>query len=620
MNDIQMTNYMYRLSLQFLLAIGLTFVLCLESLAAVQQDQLSHDAQADLVDKTISPMITKLMSEGNVPGLAIAIVKDGKVLFKRGYGVADVTAQTPVNPDTSLFHIGSVTKLFTATAAMQLHEQGKLDLDVSVNQYLTNMKVEEPFGRPITMADILTHRAGLGYKLLGTVTPFGQVSTPLGEHLPATLPEPARTPGFVSVYSDYGIALEGRIIEEISGESYQEYVANHILKPLNMNSSGTILTPEKSLRMSMPGASIEGTFPPEEFNYSNFAPATEVHSSVADMAKFMLMQLGHQEANNPQVLKASTRNLMQSRQYTPHPSVFGWGYGFREEKVNGHHTIGHGGSWFNHLGKLILVPEQDLGIYFVMNKRNKSLFDYTIKATIDIFMPKVENLKPTGNEEPISTPLTQFAGTYLRGQFDATELEKLKLLSETHKIFDVVVDENALIIKGERYYEMEPNFFLSEDGLTNVVFVSDPYNDDLYITFDGSSGHVRVSSFQKLSNQLIFSLLAFFGMVLAFFIQKKKRATPRSLQIVNLVFLTTSVVFIPVVFAIMLQGQAIGLHIATPLWAEAVFNIPWLLVGCLLASSILTFKHRENINLIMQLCFIGSAGIYLAIMANWNFL
>jgi CubicO group peptidase (beta-lactamase class C family) len=613
-----MTKYLYK----WLLCLSLLFVSALECLAdSIEQGvQLSQEVQTAIVDKTISPMITKLMAEGNVPGLAMVIVKDGKVLFKRGYGIADVTAQTPVNPDSSLFHIGSVTKLFTATAAMQLHEQGKLDLNVSVNEYLTNMKVEEPFGRPITMADILTHRAGLGYKLLGTVTPFGQVSTPLGEHLPATLPEPARTPGFVSVYSDYGIALEGRIIEEISGESYQEYVSNHILKPLNMKNSGTVLTPEKSLQMAMPGASIEGNFPPAEFNYSNFAPATEVYSSVEDMAKFMLMQLGHENASSPQILKPTTRDLMQTRQYTPHPSVLGWGYGFREEKINGHHTIGHGGSWFNHLGKLILVPEQDLGIYFVMNKRNKSLFDYTIKATIDIFMPKVENLKPTGNEEPISTPLTQFAGTYLRGQFDATELEKLKLLSETHKIFDVVVDENALIIKGERYYEMESNFFLSEDGLTNVVFVNDPYNDDLYITFDGSSGHVRVSSFQKLSNQLIFSLLAFFGMVLAFFLQKKKSTTPRSLQIVNLVFLTTSVVFIPAVFAIMLQGQAIGLHIATPLWAEAVFNIPWLLVGCLLASSILTFKHREKINLMMQLCFTGSAVIYLAIMANWNFL
>lgn len=617
-----MTHYMYRLSLLLLSSVGLLFIFSVTCSAAssLQENQLSHDQQVNVFNKTISPTITKLMSEGNVPGLAIVIVKDGNVLFKRGYGIADVTAQTPVNPDTSLFHIGSVTKLFTATAAMQLHEQGKLDLNVSVNEYLTNMKVEEPFGRPITMADILTHRAGLGYKLLGTVTPFGQVSTPLGEHLPAALPSAARTPGFVSVYSDYGIALEGRVIEEISGESYQEYVANHILKPLNMKSSGTILTPEKSLRMAMPGASIEGTFPPEEFNYSNFAPATEVHASVADMAKFMLMQLGHQETNTPQVLKPSTLNLMQSRQYTPHPSIFGWGYGFREEKVNGHYTIGHGGSWFNHLGKLILVPEQDLGIYFVMNKRNKSLFDYTIKATVDMFMPKVENLKPTGNEKPASTPLTQFAGTYLRGQFSATKAEKLKLLAETHKIFDITVDENALIIKGERYYEMEPNFFLSEDGLTSVAFATDPYNNDLYITFDGSSGHVRVSSFQKLSNQLIFSLLAFLGMFLALFIQKKKGTTPRTLQIVNLVFLTTSVVFIPTVFAIMLQGQAIGLHIATPLWVEAVFHIPWLLVGNLLVSTILAFKYRDRINFMMQLCFTVSAVIYLAIMANWNFL
>ncbi|MEP0496505.1 MAG: serine hydrolase domain-containing protein [Paraglaciecola sp.] len=585
-----------------------------------RENQVPQDAQAAMVDKSISPMITKFMAKDDIPGVAVVVVKDGKILFKRGYGFADVAAQTPVNPDTSLFHIGSVTKLFTATAAMQLYEQGKLDLHVSVNEYLTNMKVEEPFERPITMADLLTHRGGLGYKLLGTVTSFGQVSSPLGEHLPAVLPGAARTPGFVSIYSDYGIALEGRVIEEISGESYQDYVANHIFKPLEMKNSGTILTPEKSLQMAMPGASIEGTFPPEEFNYSNFAPATEVHASVTDMAKFMLMQLGHEGASSAQILMPKTRQLMQSRQYSPHPSAFGWGYGFREDKINGHLTVGHDGSWFNHLGKLTLVPEQDLGIYVVMNRRSKAIMHNTTQAVIDIFLPQVENLLPTGNEQPTSTPLTQFSGTYLRGQFDATGTEKLKLLAEQHKIFDVTVDGNALIIRGERYYEMEPNLFLSEDGHTNVVFVRDPYNNDLYITFNGSSGHVRVSWFQKLSSQLIVSLLALVGMVLAAFIQMRKGTNPRSLKITNLGFLTTSVVFIPAVFAIMLQGQAIGLHIATPLWVDAVLNIPWLLAAWLLLSIILAFKNRTQTNLIVQLWFTVSAIMYLAVMANWNLL
>ncbi|MEP0357775.1 serine hydrolase domain-containing protein [Paraglaciecola sp.] len=613
-----MTTFLYKL----LLCLSLIFVFASECLADVteQEIQVYQDAQATLVDKTISPMITKLMEKDDIAGVAVVIVKDGKVLFKHGYGFADVTAQTPVDPDTSLFHIGSVTKLFTATAAMQLYEQGKLDLSVSVNEYLTNMKVEEPFGRSITMADLLTHRGGLRYKLLGTVTPFGQVSSPLGEHLPEVLPSAARTPGFVSIYSDYGIALEGRVIEEISGESYQDYVENHIFKPLEMKNSGTILTPERSLKMAMPGASIEGTFPPEEFNYSNFAPATEVHASVTDMAKFMLMQLGHEGGSTVQILKPKTRELMQSRQYSPHSSAFGWGYGFREDKINGHLTVGHDGSWFNHLGKLTLVPEQDLGIYVVMNQRSKAIMHNTTQAVIDIFLPQVENLLPTGNEQPTSTPLTQFSGTYLRGQFDATEVEKLKLLAEQHKIFDVTVDGNALIIKGQRYYEMEPNFFLSEDGHTNAVFVRDPYNNDLYITFNGSSGHIRVSWFQKLSSQLIFSLLALFGLVLATFIQMRKGSHPRSLKTINFVFLTTSVVFIPVVFAIMLQGQAIGLHIATPLWVEAVFNIPWFLVACLLLSITLTFKYRAQTNLIVQLCFVVSAIIYLAVMANWNLL
>ncbi len=599
----------------YISALLVTLSLTFSASANTQQKPVTTAVTAKEIEASVDPIIENLMAEQSVPGLALIVVKDGKIVIKKGYGYADEIHKVPVDPDSSLFHIGSVTKLFTTTAAMQLYEQGKLDLHASVNQYLTSFKVAEPFGKPITMTDLLTHSGGLHYKLMGTVTPFGEVSPPLAEHLPSALPEPARTPGFVSVYSDYGMALAGHVIEAASGESYQDYILTHILKPLGMHHSGLILTPGKSSKMAMPGASSGESFPPRDFNYSKFAPATEIHASAGDMAKFVLMQLGHTDSP---ILKPETLRLMQTHQFPANSDLPGWAYGFREQSYDGRHAIGHPGSWFKHLGKLTLFPDHDLGIYLVMNKRYSKIYKDATRRIADLYIPRPQITKPTGREAPTSTPLSQFEGTYVSAQYTTPYTERLMMISSPKSYLDVEADGNALVIANEPYFETKPGYFLRFDGLKNATFVRDPNNsDDLYLMFDGSSGRKRLSGFETPFSQAVLAGVSLVLMLagLAF---TKTSGEATSLKRLNAAMVSLAILFIPVVACILLFGEDIGLHISTPWWVELAFNIPWLILALFTVCILLTVKHWRAIRGSAQLATLMGTGLYMAILSNWN--
>jgi len=592
---------------------------------------LSGIISSATIDQTVSPIVERLMAKKNIPGASVVVVKNGNIAFKKGYGVADQGNKTPMNPDTSLFQTGSVTNLFTTTAAMQLYEQGKLDLHASVNTYLKAFKVDEPFGKPITMANLLTHTGGLHYKLLTSVAPFGQTPTPLAKHLAEELPEPARTPGFVRVHSDYGIALAGHVIEAISGMSYQEYVDHHILQPLGMNNSGLILTPERSLQMAMSGASDPANFPPADFYYSQFPPATALHSSTGDIAQFMLMQLGHYDGTSAQILKPETRKLMHSRQFSANPSIDGWAYGFREARYNGHRALGHSGSWFKHLGLIMLFPDLDLGIYVVMNKRYSAIYTETTQAVVDLYAPKLEvtpTRRPTGSEQPTS-PLSQFTGTYTTGQLTTTTLERLMLISEPHNIFEIKADGNALVFEGskfdgDKYYEVEPNFFMRKDGEKNIAFATDPSTGDLYMTRTGGAGHKRITAYERLSVQAILTFVAFAGIIGGLIWHSKTgiNVNAPTLHKVNIATLVICALFIPSALGIMSAAarMVLGLYFTTPWWVEIIFNIPWLVIALVIAGISLAVQKRTDINIMAQLPITTGSALYLAILVNWNLL
>ncbi|MFD1051672.1 serine hydrolase domain-containing protein, partial [Kibdelosporangium lantanae] len=162
----------------------------------------------------------------------------GRQVFAGGFGVSNVATQAKVDPDRTGFLINSVGKSIAATAAMQLVEQGKLDLNADVDTYLTGFRIPDTFpGRPITLDNLLTHTAGFEDQVHGMFRPKSEQLPSLADHLADDIPTRVHPPGEFTVYSNYGYALVGRLVETASGMSYADYVRQYVFQPLGMTHS-----------------------------------------------------------------------------------------------------------------------------------------------------------------------------------------------------------------------------------------------------------------------------------------------------------------------------------------------------------------------------------------------
>lgn len=175
------------------------------------------------------------LKEKHIPGAAVAVVKDGRLVLSKGYGYANIAEGEYVDPEKTLFRIGSVSKLFVWTSVMQLYEQGKIDLDADVNQYLPGFQIPATFPEPITMRHLMTHTAGFEDGVMGMVREDVLNLEPSGDFLGRRMPARVFRPGEISGYSNYGNALAAYNVESVSGLRFEDYVESHIFDPLQMN-------------------------------------------------------------------------------------------------------------------------------------------------------------------------------------------------------------------------------------------------------------------------------------------------------------------------------------------------------------------------------------------------
>ena len=203
------------------------------SAVAPQPSPAAELTKADF-ETFLDALIPSQLRNRNIAGAVVAVVKDGQVLFQKGYGYADFEAKKPVLPDQTLFRPGSISKLFTATAVMQLVEQGKLDLDRDVNDYL-DFAIPKTYPEPVTLRQLLTHTAGFEETLKNLFVAHQSDVKPLRAYLVNQMPARIFPPGKVPSYSNYGFTLAGYIVERVSGEKFERYVTNHILQPLRMD-------------------------------------------------------------------------------------------------------------------------------------------------------------------------------------------------------------------------------------------------------------------------------------------------------------------------------------------------------------------------------------------------
>lgn len=333
------------------------------------------------VDAWLDGSLPAGMERMGIAGSAVTVVKDGEVLTSRGYGNADTGTgegdARAVDPDKTLFRIGSVSKLFTDTAAMQLVQEGKLDLDTDVNEYL-DFTVSQEFDRELTLRHLLTHTPGFE-EAVDDLLSTGGKSPKLRDVVSIDAPEQIYEPGTVPAYSNYGNALVGYIVEKTSGLPFEEYIEKNIYAPTGMESSSFRQPLPAKLTENMSQGYTVDSQPAQPFEVVKAFPAGSMAATPADMSKFMLAQLGELDADQS-VLEPKTLELMQKPALdsdtlgglakSPRMTL-----GFFDESRNGQRIVGHGGDTAYFHSHLQLYPDKRTGIFITMNSSGRSGFD-----------------------------------------------------------------------------------------------------------------------------------------------------------------------------------------------------------------------------------------------------
>ncbi|WP_082938621.1 serine hydrolase [Mitsuaria sp. 7] len=335
------------------------------------------------------------LEAGDIAGAVVSVVKDGQVLFQKGYGYADVKAKVPMSAETSMVRPGSTSKLFTWTAVMQQVQAGKLDLDRDVNDYL-DFKIPQTFGKPITLRHLMNHTAGFeeGLKDLLAYDPKLAPSNEdyLKQHPRPMLFAPGQAPG----YSNYGVALAGYIVQRVSGEPFDAYVDRHIFQPLGMLHSTTAQPlPAKFEPFIAKGYRQASDPAPSPFELVVTAPAGSGSATASDMARFMLAHLQQGKFNGYEMLSPATTALMHSPSAQTRPGFNVMAHGFFREFRNGRTLLGHGGDTIVFHSDLSLLPDEGVGIFLSFNSRGKDSAVYLArKALMEGFLDRYFPGKP----------------------------------------------------------------------------------------------------------------------------------------------------------------------------------------------------------------------------------
>jgi len=376
----------------------------------------AHELTADDLSSFLDGIMKIELERDDIAGGVISVVKDGNVLFEKGYGYADAAKKKPVSPEETLFRPGSVSKLFTGTAVMQLVEQGKLDLDRDVNDYL-DFKIPSTYPQPITLRNLLTHTAGFEEVAEGLFSP---TPVSLGQYLKTHIPVRIFPPGTMGAYSNYGVALAGYCVQRVSGEPFDQYVAKHIFEPLGMTHSTFTEPLPPSFAPLMSAGYQLASASPRPFEIIPASPAGGLSASGDDMARFMIAHLQDGRYGNAQILRPETARTMHSRQYAGAPELEGIGINFFEESRNGHHIIGHGGdSGFFH-SHLHLILDANVGFFISLNSAGRDGFDFREaiwNQFLDRYFPNQPSVEPTLATAPADgRTLTGYYETSRRGE------------------------------------------------------------------------------------------------------------------------------------------------------------------------------------------------------------
>lgn len=480
------------------------------------------------VEAFLDGIMQEKMEEFHIANATVSVVADGEVVLAKGYGYADLDNQEPVDAEHTLFRIGSTSKLFTWTAVMQLVEQGKLDLDTDVNDYL-DFEIPDELEyktqgssefNAITLKHLMSHTPGFEDYSSEIFKLSEDQMVPLDEYLREKLPARIFPAGEVIAYSNYGTALAGYVVEQVSGMPFAEYVETHIYAPLGMEHSTFRQPIPENLDANITKAYryVDGDFLEGEFEFIPPEPAGSMSSSAHDMAQFMLAFLQEGEYDGEKILEKDTVQKMFGQLYSPHQNLQGMAHGFIEGIFNEKRTVYHPGNTMLFNTGFYLLPEELIGIFISHSGGSYLANNEVFQAFMDHYFPvgDVETFLPTDGMLERSK---KFKGEYQQNRKSLTTEDKF--LSLLTGVISIDVDDDGYLMvthlgETDRFMEVEPGVYHNlEEGRSqdpagafqNIIFGTDPFGKIMLMT-DGPMSYSKADWYESGGFNFILIILS----------------------------------------------------------------------------------------------------------------
>ncbi|MDT9599048.1 serine hydrolase domain-containing protein [Sphingosinicella rhizophila] len=378
------------------------------------------------------------LESADIAGAIVVVVKDGKILLRKGYGYADVAKREPMDPGRTLIRPGSISKLFTWTAVMQLAEQGRIDLDADINTYL-DFKIPGRSDGPITMRHLMTHTPGFEQPLRNMFTQPG-LPPPLDVYLKSNIPQRIFPAGKVPAYSNYGTALAGHIVALVSGLSFDTYVERHIFGPLGMRNA-TFRQPlparfEPHMAQGYDRASGKSL----PYELAAPAPAGSMAVTADDLARFMIAHLQKGAFGPNRILRPETADMMHRTPYPVLPGLQRMLLGFYETNRNGHRIIAHGGDTPAFHSDMRLYIDDNVGFLISMNSSGRDYMHYFMRGNLaeqfaDRYFPAL-----TPRDGRVDAKTAAAHAKMMAGRYDPSRTSWSSFLSVSALMGSVVVE------------------------------------------------------------------------------------------------------------------------------------------------------------------------------------
>lgn len=586
------------------------------SMLPVPMKASASDGGEQKLLEALDEYMNRAMIQHHVPGAVVSIVKNGEVKFMRGYGYADLERKIKADPNTTVFRLGSLSKSVTATAVMQLQEEGMLDLHKDIKQYDNNLPFTYSGSKPITMHHLLTHTSGLCESVFA-VGRHKEKQLALGEAIHnGGFPTLCREPGEQVAYSNQGMGLAGYLVEVISGKPYEQFVLDGIFKPLQMDHSAFRLEEsDPHLAKSYAYNDNKGKYSQIPYSYIHYSPAGGLNSTAHDMARFMLAHLEQGEVEGNRILTGSSMELMHRTQFTAQENMPGVAYGFYERIHHDLRLVEHDGGIDGFQSYMYLIPSERTGIFIATNAEGGG------EVREGLIQEYLNRVHPDKRAEPSLHPtflheLQKVEGYYvpnrakLKGPLNfGQHLSAGKLKA---------VGDGVITWNGMRFVETQPYLFQTEDTGERIYIDADQQRfalSSIPTMMYERQAEVFLNPLLQIIIFLSFTLVYPVYLILSllrWFIGLIRHRKP-SMDGLHIVI---SILFIVYYLFILSVGELLVDSI--PWWSHLVYRLPVLLLLSLSVRIATRLLRKQKVGA-TSYWFAGVTASFVAYLYSWSF-